>query len=255
MSETPPQRGACINCGFFCRHDILNTHLALFREISADDRQHGRFFSVGDFNLVPWCFRGVDILDEIVSLSGLPKHPAGPMSDLSIWAHHQSEAALQVATRNRECPLWMLHQPGLGPEIHLAGRAAMDQEQRRNEFEFEMEARRHAFEERMEQARQEDARRADERQREFDLRLFELGLDAQRRSAWIGYWIAGAAVILAIAQVITGYLALTPESIGWGLLPWLPQPTMTPTVPSIATSAATLIPTASTGVVSTTPSP
>jgi hypothetical protein len=37
--EEAPEQGSCINCGFLCRHDNLNTHISAFVELTEDDRR------------------------------------------------------------------------------------------------------------------------------------------------------------------------------------------------------------------------
>jgi hypothetical protein len=94
----------------------------------------------------------------------------------------RNAAAKAVFTRPRDdCPKWFPYTPGLDPEKHL------------EEYK---------------------TRQLEQDRREFERKLFEMEQRGQARAQTVGIWLTIAALILAIAQVLT----MTPDSWLWKLL-------------------------------------
>ena len=184
--EQNETKGRCITCGFLCRRDLINTHLSAYYEITKENREGARFFSIYEHH-APSCFRGAaQILDEIQAITGVYGIPRAE-NDESVAA--QSSAASAVVHQNRQCPSWFAYTPGLGPKEHL------------EEFRIQQI---------------EDDRKA------FEMRLFEKEQQSQERWQKVGFWLAVAAVVLALAQVLT----MTEESFLWRGVVWIAQQTV-----------------------------
>lgn len=186
--EKLSERGACYNCGFLCRKDVLNTHLALFYEISEEDRKNGRFFTLASPG-APRCFRGVDIGREITDATGLPDYP------IRTDEHQQKQnaAAKQVLETNRQCKLWFPYTPGMSPKEHLEEFKILEMERDRKEWQERLEANR----------------------REWQKELVALEKRENKRINRVMIWLAVAAAILAVAEVAAAVSSLTPDSLLW----------------------------------------
>ncbi len=201
-TERPPT-GACYNCGFLSRHDILNTHLSIFPELTEEDRERHRYLKGGitGFNLPPWCFRGKPILREISEVVGTAVPPPSNAPE-KIWTTC-NDAAVSEFTRDRKCTVWSRFHPGLDARMHLEEVRMQELEQQRRDWEARMERERSALDQRL-------AR---------DNKEFLRGLEGERRR-WekeSGKWpnrLIIAAVILAVAEVIAAIIVL-PEATRW----------------------------------------
>ena len=167
-----PEQGACINCGFLCRRDIVNTHLGLFRELTDEDWRVGRFFTLFGYPLVPWCFRQAPIHQEIAEGAGSPVETSPLTANGADLVDKQNAAAAAVTRKDRRCLLWMLYQPCLGPEAHLSGQAMRDMELRQAQRAEHLEADRRKFELQLDQRRSE----AEERNQRTERRIAFVGL-------------------------------------------------------------------------------
>lgn len=129
-------------------------------------------------------------------------------------------AVRQNLARERNCGEWVLFNPALTPKEHLMQRVFATLEQDRREFFAEAERVRMDFEARQEQARQAFDAAQDKSRRDFE--------KAIKRRDW---WLAGAAILLAIVQVVAALIALTPDSVGgrWFRLSTTAAPTATTT--------------------------
>lgn len=124
--EQLSERGACYNCGFLSRKDVLNTHLTLFYEISEEDRTNGHFFPFSSLG-APRCFRGVDVGGEIRDSTGLPDYPIRTEEH----QQRQNAAGKKVLEAARECELWFPYTPGMSPKEHLEEYKMLQLEQER----------------------------------------------------------------------------------------------------------------------------
>ncbi|MFA7296016.1 MAG: hypothetical protein WC211_02375 [Dehalococcoidia bacterium] len=126
-----PDEGACWNCAFLCRRDFANAHLATYYELTQDDRQRARFFTLGSWNLPPTCFRAMHITDEIEQTSAVlsPIRPNLSGDERNSVNH----AAVTVLAADRGCDKWMRYHPGLDPRASFdLGLQLVDQQQRRD---------------------------------------------------------------------------------------------------------------------------
>lgn len=176
---------------------------------------------MSELHLQPRCFRGVGVFDDVTELSGVSSssHSFEPTN----WVEGQIPAATEVFTHDRQCELWMLHKPGLGPQEHYAGLAMQEQERRQVELE----------------------RQLHEDRRTFELNLFERSRqieDANQamQSKWqrVGLVVAAAAVLLALVQLVAAIGALTPDSVAGSRVPWLFPSARATAGPIVVPSAA-----------------
>jgi len=181
--DTNSEVGQCISCGFFVQQvkgfvgrvpeDMWKLPPEQYREIEMLHRQNGTFQN-------QW-----------------PRPPHGTNTALSLGpvcfrryidldgeinkepTGHYQDKVLAVTRTDRKCPKWYPYTPGLSPGQHL------------EEFQTQQ----------LEQDR-----------REFERKLVQMQMDADRKIGKVGVWIGVAAVILALAQVGTVLLGLTSES-------------------------------------------
>ncbi len=159
-------------------------------------REYGTLFQLRDgYPSVPICFREAYPLHmEFVSarhnrLSQLPNPPADPEG----YAYQILRD--DVLAKDRQCSKWTSWIQNWSPERHFEEFKVLELEQQRKQFE---------------------------------LKLYEMGERSQRRDRTVGFCLAIAGILLAIAQVLTA----TPDSL---IVTWYQQrpgaqPTMqTPT--------------------------
>jgi hypothetical protein len=216
VQETPPEAGACHNCGFLCtqivggparlfisdeRADFDPDALPVFTELSRVHRQTNHFFRVQKVTLRnqpgfvfthrPACFLDVDILSEL-DYHDWTVYPYAIQGDTDLAHMTLSGFAGRTITRARKCDLWMRYQPGLGPETHLGSKALSD-----------LEAARRAFELRVEQQRQTADRQLEvERRRSVEANE-AIRAEQERRNRRFDVRLGFAAVALGVMQILT----------------------------------------------------
>jgi hypothetical protein len=198
MNDELPETGACWNCGFLCRRDAHNLHVSAYYEATEHIRQWDRYFDFAG-PLAPWCYRDVPLLLEVEEIIGMP--PRIVTTDAQ-QQERQNAAAKQIVKRDRQCPKWYPYKPGRGPEQHLREVEALELEDRRREFERRMESGRRKWERRLELDR-----------RGFEKTLWDQAQEAEEKRHNLVFWIAIAAVVLAVAEVLAAILSAGPDSI------------------------------------------
>lgn len=204
-------RGRCISCGYLCRRNISQVSPGEhFIETEDRLRSDGELFAslqgmhpyIQNQRTFPFCFAGIaDFQSELA---------AEPAADIDGVSRAEPDALVatklilsQLIKRDRQCDHWTRYHPGFGPREHFAYQQAERLEAGRRRFETGMEQRREAFEQRM-----EDERREWESEREG-------------KASRVGYAIAAAGLVLALAQVLT----VSPDSWLGRLIPgsWWPS--------------------------------
>jgi len=184
--------GACISCGFLSQRDRSGRSTGYY-EVSPADRAAG---TVGHPNAnrptIIWCFMGAANLKQEIDDLG---------NDRPI-----EERTAQVIQRgdrgDNGCPKWMPYKEGLPPQAHFGGLAMQELEQRQYQFQQHLEQDRRKWERQLEQDR-----------RAFEKALWDQAQKAEEKRHSLAFWIAIAAVILAVAEVSAAILGAGPDSI------------------------------------------
>ena len=178
--------GRCVNCGFLCK---INENAAVSGcyEATAPDRYTGHLaeyqatlglqrFEQFAIPTIPWCFRSkANFIKEL--------------SELGATVHDDAKIH-EVIRRQRDCSFWMLWKEFIGPKEHYEEFKMLELEQRREQFEQQMEKDRRAFE----------------------LKLEELNREERKRTNKVMIWLAIAAIVFAAAEVVAALLGLTNDS-------------------------------------------
>lgn len=203
---TDDQPGRCMSCGFLSKipgapgYGLSDEP----RIVSPEDRaepsrahqiREGKVMGTGAFV----CLLRLEIFGKPIGSNALL---------------NSAEAVRRNLSKERNCSDWVLFNPALTPKEHLMQRVFAAMEEDRQKFFAESERVRMQFEERQEQARQAFDIAQDKNRKAFD-----------RKMKHRDYWLAGAAVLLALAQVAAALIALTPDSLGgrwFGIKPTTP---------------------------------
>jgi hypothetical protein len=181
-------RGACISCGFLSQRDSSGRSTGYY-EVPPADRAAG---TVGHPQArrptVIWCFVAEANLKQEIEDLGNER----PIEE-------RTAQVIQRGDRGEHgCPQWMPYKEGLSPQEHYGGLAMQQQEQDRRNWERQLELDRRAFEK----------------------ALWDQAQEAEEKRHNLVFWIAIAAVALAVAEVLAAILSAGPDSI-IGKLPGL----------------------------------
>ena len=216
-------QGRCVNCGFLGKVGFDTEPPRAGSRLGDIEEALGTLREVGDlFNLqdghpsLPHCYRGVPIFLEIIEPE--PGRVAY-MPDLrSLKNLNYMPKLREVLVKDRNCPLWTPWTEHWTPARHFEEFKMLQLEQERREHERRLEEERRQFQERLDTQRRTQELWMDATKRDFDLRLFEAGERLQNRTASLGHWLAFAAVILALAQIVAAAAGLTCDSLLWRIL-------------------------------------
>lgn len=201
------QEGRCISCGFLAR-DIKAVSTDAHREIDWFTRSS---------DLLPEGWRDEPALQEPIfdCFLHVIKIPQEVVDEMDQTKDGDFDAALyRVLREDRGCPEWFSYIPGFGPKAHFRRYEMQRLEQDRREFELKLAA--------LTQKAEEDSKLilADSRELARDSKALvaeikdiadEMSLSAKTNDRFtrrVTFWI----ILLAIAQIIVGMLALAPES-------------------------------------------
>jgi hypothetical protein len=184
-----PGEGTCINCGFLSQWRDAHIGPPQYDEVSARKRADADFSYGGDI----WCYVHAANLRQEVLEAGT--------------GGYSPPAVKSVIERGRDCPSFYRWREGLSPRDHLLEREGLELERERRQFEERMEEDRRRFEKRLEEER-----------REFDERLASRAEEAERQRYSWGFRIAVAAILLALAEILTGIFSASGDSIVGRLL-------------------------------------
>ncbi len=177
--------GRCVNCGYLGKRSTKLAEKCFYAD--QKDRSFGRFNKhetldggLTSLSTIPWCSVGkADLYAELTDMGANV---------------HQVHKVREVIEKDRKCPSWYPWREFASPKEHFEESMMLAMEKRREEFEERIERDRRRFERRMESSR----------------RNFELKLSRNARNLVI--WIAIAAGVLALAEVVAALLGLTPDS-------------------------------------------
>jgi len=175
-------KGRCISCGYLGKRSLYYDEVY---EANDHDRSHFSFVSntspINQFvGTLPCCF--VNELPLSKKFRDLEKK-YGTTKD-------NSEISMEITARDIKCPKWTHYQSFRTPKEHFEGFKMLELEQRREEFEQRIEKER----------------------KEFELRLDELNRKERKRTDKVMKWLAIAAIIFAVAEVVAALLGITSDS-------------------------------------------
>ena len=166
----------CANCGFLGKRALESKIPQLTYEMTLSDRESGNNPTYSVMEPVidqPGVTRPISL--RAVCYRGVYEPFAEQRARGAKEGGGSAKALVAIINEDRDCDKWHPYSPGLDPLRHLE--------------DFRMQ-------------------QLEDNRREFERRLVEMQINAERKIGNVGVWIGIAAVILAVAQVVSSVPAL-----------------------------------------------
>ena len=187
--------GRCINCGYLGKKDT-NVHTSECYEASTFERISGTLLKhMGaptdpsthrpQIQTFPWCFVGKAYIHDEVDAR---------FAEME-GKEDKTVCVFNVISKSRDCPSWYPWREFATPKEHFEKSMMLAMEQKREEFEKQME----------------------QDKREFELKLFNMNKKLTTNSNRVMIGLAIGAIIFAAAQVFFAAAVINPDHwlFGW----------------------------------------